>query len=84
MSPIGVFGMSAVADTSHRCTRPIVSRDTPDLACHCTQDGDVTDSSSWTCSSGEVCEITYDLQATESLEQLRIGEPRQTRVLPAR
>lgn len=40
------------------------------------QDGDVTDSSSWTCFSGEVCEIIYDLQAPESLEQLRIGKLR--------
>lgn len=40
------------------------------------QDGDAADSSSWTCSSGEACEITYDLQTVESLEQLRIGEIR--------
>ncbi|CAM9212730.1 unnamed protein product, partial [Laminaria digitata] len=38
-----------------------------------TLDGDATDASSWTCSSGEVCELTYDLQAPESLEQLRIA-----------
>eukprot|EP00904_Undaria_pinnatifida_P008259 jgi/Undpi1/4563/HiC_scaffold_18.g07917.m1 len=38
-----------------------------------TLDGDATDSSSWTCLSGEVCEIVYDLQAPESLEQLRIA-----------
>ena len=41
-----------------------------------TRDGDATDSSSWTCASGEACEITYDLQAAESLEQLRIGVKR--------
>ena len=40
----------------------------------CGQDGDATDASSWTCTSGEVCEITYDLQAVESLDQVRIGE----------
>eukprot|EP00904_Undaria_pinnatifida_P008263 jgi/Undpi1/4567/HiC_scaffold_18.g07921.m1 len=38
-----------------------------------TLDGDTTDSSSWTCSSGEMCDITYDLQAPESLQQLRIA-----------
>ncbi|CAM9500688.1 unnamed protein product [Scytosiphon promiscuus] len=38
-----------------------------------TLDGDASDGSSWTCLSGEVCEITYDLQAVESLEQLRIA-----------
>lgn len=42
------------------------------------QDGDATGSSSWTCPSGEVCEMTYDLQAVESLEQLRIGEKHST------
>ena len=44
------------------------------MLCHRYQDGDATDASSWTCASGEVCEITYDLQAAESLEQLRIGK----------
>lgn len=38
------------------------------------QDGDATDASSWTCSSGQACELTYDLGGVESLEQLRIGE----------
>lgn len=38
------------------------------------QDGDSSDASAWTCSSGEACVITYDLEAAESLEQLRIGE----------
>ncbi|CAM9499220.1 unnamed protein product [Ectocarpus sp. 4 AP-2014] len=39
-----------------------------------TLDGDVSAASSWTCSAGdEVCEITFDLQAVESLEQLRIA-----------
>ena len=41
---------------------------------HALQDGDSSDGSSWTCSSGEVCEITYDLGTMESLQQLRIGE----------
>lgn len=38
------------------------------------KDGDATDASSWTCVSGELCDINYDLQAAESLEQIRIGE----------
>ena len=38
------------------------------------QDGDASDASSWTCLSGEVCGITHDLRAVESLEQLRVGE----------
>lgn len=41
------------------------------------QDGDITDSSSWTCSSGEVCELTYDMEDVESLEQVRIGKAAQ-------
>lgn len=42
--------------------------------CYHVQDGDASDASSWSCSSGGVCEITYDLEAVEALEQLRIGE----------
>eukprot|EP00904_Undaria_pinnatifida_P008260 jgi/Undpi1/4564/HiC_scaffold_18.g07918.m1 len=38
-----------------------------------TLDGNAADSSSWTCPSGSACEITYDLQAVESLEQLRVA-----------
>ncbi|CAN0345395.1 unnamed protein product, partial [Ascophyllum nodosum] len=38
-----------------------------------TLDGDAFDQSAWTCVSGEVCEITYDFGAVESLEQVRIA-----------
>ncbi|CAN0009638.1 unnamed protein product [Ectocarpus sp. 12 AP-2014] len=39
-----------------------------------TLDGNATDGSSWACPSSEgACEITYDLQAVESLHQLRIA-----------
>lgn len=34
----------------------------------------MTESSKWTCLSGDVCELTYDLGVVESLEQLRVGE----------
>lgn len=37
------------------------------------QDGDNSTSSAWTCSGESACEITYDLQAIESVEQIRIG-----------
>ncbi|CAM9220801.1 unnamed protein product [Pylaiella littoralis] len=37
-----------------------------------TLDGDATDASSWSCSS-ESCEITYDLETMESLQQLRVA-----------
>ena len=30
--------------------------------------------SSWTCSKGDLCEITYDLHEVQSTQQLRIGE----------
>ncbi|CAN0010264.1 unnamed protein product, partial [Ectocarpus fasciculatus] len=44
-----------------------------------TLDGDASAASSWTCSSSdEVCEITFDLQAVESLEQLRIAFSEET------
>lgn len=38
------------------------------------KDGDAFDDYSWTCSSGEVCEITFDFGVAESLEQVRIGK----------
>lgn len=44
------------------------------IPCSLVQDGYAFDDSSWTCSSGEVCEITFDLGVAESLEQVRIGE----------
>lgn len=39
------------------------------------QGGDATHVSSWSCLPG-VCEIAYDLEATESLQQLRVGNDR--------
>eukprot|EP00904_Undaria_pinnatifida_P008258 jgi/Undpi1/4562/HiC_scaffold_18.g07916.m1 len=64
----------AVLGTSASTRTAISAAATTDAASAMnTLDGDTTDSSSWTCSSGEVCEITYDLQAPESLEQVRIA-----------
>lgn len=63
-----------VVGTSASTRTPISATATTDASSVMnTLDGDTSDASSWTCSSGEVCEITYDLQAPESLEQLRIA-----------
>lgn len=39
------------------------------------KDGDTSEDQAWSCAAGDVCEITYDLEAVQSLEQIRIGKP---------
>lgn len=38
------------------------------------QDGSADEDPSWSCSTGDVCEIVYDLVSPQSIEQIRIGE----------
>eukprot|EP00904_Undaria_pinnatifida_P008908 jgi/Undpi1/5147/HiC_scaffold_19.g08498.m1 len=39
-----------------------------------TLDGDTSEDQAWSCAAGDVCEITYDLEAVQSLEQIRIAQ----------
>eukprot|EP00904_Undaria_pinnatifida_P008254 jgi/Undpi1/4559/HiC_scaffold_18.g07913.m1 len=67
VEPTGISASSRAAITATATTDAASAMNT--------LDGDATDASSWTCTSGEVCEITYDLQAVESLDQVRIVQP---------